>query len=107
MNKITAKEEEATAIIIGKFMPFHKGHKYCVQYGLKHYNKMTVFIDDFNPEPFGKGYISVDDRYQIINNEFGDKINLVKSKQQNPQDPSETEDFWNIWKMPADQLTTR
>jgi len=87
-----------TAIMIGKFMPLHKGHKYCIQYGIKNYDRMTVYIDDFNPEPFGKGYISVEDRYNIINNEFGDKINLVSSKQRNPQCPSETDDFWNIWK---------
>ena len=85
-------------IMIGKFMPLHKGHKWCIEEGMKLSSNFTVYIDDFNSEPFGKGYMSVKDRYDIICNEFKDNINIVCSENKNPQDPSETDNFWDIWK---------
>jgi len=85
-------------IIIGKFMPLHKGHKWCIQEGIQLSDDFTVYIDDFDPEPFGDGYLSLNDRCNIIKKEFGDTINVVCSKNKNPQDPSEAEDFWDIWK---------
>jgi len=84
-------------IMIGKFMPLHKGHKWCIEEGIKRSTNFTVYIDDFDSKLFGKGYMNVIDRYNIIKEEFGDKINIVYSKNKNPQEPN-TDNFWDIWK---------
>lgn len=92
------KRKKMKGIMIGKFMPMHKGHKRSIQEGIKRSSDFTVYIDDFDSTPFGKGYMSVEDRCKIIKDEFGDKFNVVCSKNKNPQDPSEIENFWDIWK---------
>jgi len=85
-----------TGIMIGKFMPLHIGHSYCIEYGVYNFDKMTVYIDDFDESPYDL-YISLDDRYTIIKKEFP-SANIVKAENKNPQSPDEDINFWQIWR---------
>lgn len=39
------------AVIIGKFMPLHKGHMYLIQSAIKQSAKVTVLVCTLNSEP--------------------------------------------------------
>lgn len=83
-----------SAYIIGKFFPFHLGHKYLIDTALEYSEKVTVIVGTLPTES-----IPGEVRYNWIKNTFKDnnRITIKWCNEILPQYPEEHPDFWNIW----------
>lgn len=85
-------------LIVGKFLPFHKGHEYAINFASEQVDLLYVFVDSpHSDKP------DIETRVKWIEqNQINNKIIVVGSSDffgcAMPQDPSEHPDFWNIWR---------
>ncbi|BAY10559.1 AAA family ATPase [Calothrix sp. NIES-2098] len=84
-------EKAATGMILGKFMPPHLGHQYLVDFARNYVNHLTVLVCSIKSEPI-PGHL----RYGWMREMFPD-VNVVHVTDENPQEPQEHPDFWQIW----------
>ncbi|BAY65857.1 ATPase/kinase involved in NAD metabolism [Calothrix brevissima NIES-22] len=84
-------EKAATGMILGKFMPPHLGHQYLVDFARNYVKHLTVLVCSIQSEPI-PGYL----RYGWMREMFPD-VNVVHVTDENPQEPKEHPDFWQIW----------
>ncbi len=79
-------------LIIGKFMPPHKGHEYMIRFAQEFAEQVHVVVDCVKGQPMEPVV-----RKQWLEDEIcGIKAYALPNFM--PQDPSETPDFWSIWK---------
>lgn len=81
-----------TGFVLGKFCPLHKGHMFLIDTALSHVEQLYIVVDNIMDD-----VIAVDKRMQWVKKEYPEAIVLTQPHSL-PQDPSETPDFWNIWK---------
>jgi len=81
-----------TGLIIGKFMPPHKGHLHLINTAKKHVKRLTVLVCSIAVEPI-PGQL----RYQWMQ-ELCPGVEVKHHTDENPQEPHEHPDFWNIWR---------
>lgn len=82
------------AVIIGKFMPLHKGHEHMINFALNFCSELTIIVDKIENEE-----IPVETRYNFLTEAFPQSHIHIKFMNKNmPQHPSECENFWKIWK---------
>ena len=79
-------------LVIGKFMPPHKGHEYLFRFARQYCEELTVVVDCLKTQT-----IEPTLRKQWIE-ELVTDINVIALQNYMPQDPSEVENFWDIWK---------
>lgn len=78
-------------LIIGKFMPPHKGHKYLVDFASYHVDELVVLVCSIKSEPI-PGRL----RHEWMKKEFP-QVEVRYVDDENPQEPHEHERFWEIW----------
>ena len=88
-NNLKPKYENV--VVIGKFMPMHKGHEFLFGFAKAHAKNVFVLVDN-TP----KDTIDVITRAEIIKLSHRE-LNVGYFQNKMPQDPSETPDFWKIW----------
>jgi HTH-type transcriptional regulator, transcriptional repressor of NAD biosynthesis genes len=83
-----------SAYVLGKFMPFHLGHKYLIDTALKHSRKVTVLVGTLPTES-----IPGEVRYNWIKETYQDnsRVEVKWCNEVLPEYPEEHPDFWNIW----------
>ncbi len=83
-----------SAYVLGKFMPFHTGHKFLIDTAIQYSEKVTILVGSIDSEPI-PGRI----RYQWVRDTYKDIDNVTVKwcNEDLPQYPEEHEDFWNIW----------
>jgi HTH-type transcriptional regulator, transcriptional repressor of NAD biosynthesis genes len=81
----------ATGMILGKFMPVHKGHQFLIDFALQQVERLTVIVGSLAEEPI-PGQL----RYEWLK-ELYPTVNVQHCTDENPQYPHEHPDFWNIW----------
>lgn len=81
-----------TGFVLGKFCPLHKGHMFLIDTALSHVDQLYIVVDNIMDD-----VIAVEKRIQWVKKEYPEAIVLTQSHPL-PQDPSETPEFWNIWK---------
>jgi NadR type nicotinamide-nucleotide adenylyltransferase len=79
-------------MVLGKFLPPHKGHLYLVNFARNFVDTLYVVVGTLDSES-----ISGKLRYQWMNALCPNCI-VIHLTDENPQDPSEHPDFWDIWK---------
>lgn len=84
--------KKTTGMLLGKFLPPHKGHMYLIDFAKNFVDELTVVIGSLESEPID-GYL----RYQWLK-ELQPDVNIVHLTEELPQEPSEHPDFWNIWR---------
>lgn len=82
---------KTTGLIIGKFFPLHLGHQYLIDFALQYVDRLTILVCTLNSESID-GYL----RYEWVKESFP-KAHVIHSTDENPQEPHEHPDFWNIW----------
>ncbi len=80
-------------LVLGKFMPLHSGHLYLVNMALAMVDELTIVID----MPHADAAIPQATRYDWLQ-ELVPQARILCLKDENPQTPEETEDFWPIWR---------
>lgn len=78
--------------VLGKFCPLHKGHMFLIDKALETCEKVYVVVDNIMDE-----VISVKKRIEWVRAQYP-QIEVFTQLRPLPQDPSETPDFWNIWR---------
>jgi HTH-type transcriptional regulator, transcriptional repressor of NAD biosynthesis genes len=81
----------ATGMILGKFMPVHKGHQFLIDFALQQVEQLTIIVGTLAEEPI-PGQL----RYEWVK-ELYPTANVQHCTDENPQYPHEHADFWNIW----------
>lgn len=81
----------AEGLILGKFMPIHKGHQHLIEFALERVEHLTLIVGTLASEPI-PGRL----RYQWVK-ELYPEADVRHCTDENPQYPHEHPDFWNIW----------
>ena len=81
-----------TGLVLGKFCPLHKGHMLLISTALSDVERLYIVVDNIMND-----VIAVDKRIQWVKNDYPEAIVLTQPHSL-PQDPSETPEFWNIWR---------
>ncbi len=81
----------ATGMILGKFMPVHKGHQYLIDFAKARVEQLTVIVGTLESEPI-PGLL----RYEWVKELYPD-VNVQHCTDENPQYPHEHPDFWKLW----------
>lgn len=79
-------------LVLGKFMPLHKGHEYLIRFAKQYCDQLVVVVDCLEHQT-----ISTDLRKSWIL-ELVTGVRVVALTECMPQDPSETPRFWEIWR---------
>lgn len=79
------------AVVIGKFMPLHKGHMHMIEQAALNSNVVTVLVCSLQSEPI-PGIL----RFSWMKQEFP-LLDVRHIWADLPQYPEEHEDFWSIW----------
>ena len=88
MNNITKK---TTGLVLGKFMPFHKGHQLLITFANNFVEQLYVVVD-----PIKNELIPVEKRGKWLKQTIPEMEVLYLTKY-HPQDPGEDPNFWQIW----------
>ncbi|MCI0529484.1 MAG: AAA family ATPase, partial [Nitrospira sp.] len=83
--------KSGTGLIIGKFMPPHLGHQYLIDFARCFVEQLTVLVCSIKVEP-----IPGELRYGWVQEMFPD-VKVLHVTDENPQEPQEHPDFWQIW----------
>ncbi|MFI6869347.1 AAA family ATPase [Nocardia sp. NPDC050406] len=85
-------------MVLGKFMPPHAGHVYLCEFARHWVDELTIVVGTLAAEP-----IPGADRYRWMRELFPFDT-VVHLTDENPQDPSEHPDFWNIWQASLERV---
>lgn len=79
-------------MVLGKFLPPHRGHQYLVDVARGYADDLTVVVGTLAKEPIPGAL-----RFAWMQELFP-RCRVVHLTDENPQDPSEHPDFWKIWR---------
>lgn len=79
-------------MVLGKFLPPHLGHLYLCDFARNYVDELTIVVGTLSTEP-----ISGEIRYEWMRSLYPN-YNVVHLDVDLPQDPSETVDFWDLWR---------
>ena len=79
-------------LVLGKFMPPHKGHEYLFRFAKEYCENLTIIVDCLKEQT-----ISPELRKSWIE-ELVTGVNVIALNKFMPQSPNEIENFWEIWK---------
>lgn len=80
-----------TGMLLGKFLPLHRGHVYLIDFARSYVDDLTVVVGTLKREP-----IPGERRYHWLCETFP-RVRVVHLTDDLPQEPSEHPDFWDIW----------
>lgn len=86
------KPQYKTGLVLGKFMPLHKGHEYLIRFAQQYCEQLTVVVDCL-----GGQTIDPLTRKSWVEQQCPG-VRVVALPSPTPQDPSETPQFWDIWR---------
>jgi NadR type nicotinamide-nucleotide adenylyltransferase len=81
----------STGMVLGKFMPIHKGHQYLIDYALDRVNHLTILVGTLKTEPI-PGHLRIEWVRELYP---GAEVHQITDE--NPQYPHEHPNFWEIW----------
>lgn len=81
-----------TGFVLGKFCPLHKGHMLLIDRAKESCQRLYIVVDNIMDD-----VISLNKRISWVKEEYPDAF-VVTQPHPLPQDPSETPEFWNIWR---------
>jgi HTH-type transcriptional regulator, transcriptional repressor of NAD biosynthesis genes len=81
----------ATGMILGKFMPPHRGHQHLIDRAREYVAELTILVCSLEREPI-PGRL----RYEWMK-EMYPELRVIHVTAENPSTPDEHPDFWEIW----------
>lgn len=78
--------------MLGKFMPPTLGHGYLGDFASAYCDDLTIMVESHDGQPVPGNL-----RYQWMKEMFPN-ANVIWCHEKLPQDPSETDEFWDIWR---------
>ncbi len=83
---------ETTGMLLGKFMPPHKGHQYLVDFARAYCDRLTVLVCSISSEPI-PGELRASWMRQLFPG-----CEVVHVTDELPQEPADAVDFWDQWR---------
>lgn len=83
--------KKTKGLIIWKFLPFHKWHKYLIDFARNYVDELYVLVCTLKAD-----IIPWEVRYKWVKDSFP-TVKVIHHTAENPQYPEEHTDFWNIW----------
>jgi len=90
MDKVN---ERTTGLVLGKFMPLHRGHQYLIEFADQYVDYLYVLVCSLERDPI-PGIV----RYDWVREMCHPRITVGWVVGEVPQEPSEHPDFWQIWR---------
>lgn len=85
-----------TGLVLGKFMPPHKGHEMLISFAYQFVDKLHIMVDNIDDGTFGESYIPGEQRVAWLQNKYP-HAEVVYLSSPMPQDPN-LPGFWQTWK---------
>jgi NadR type nicotinamide-nucleotide adenylyltransferase len=85
-------------MVLGKLMPPHMGHLYLVHFAKAHVERLAVVVEHVKGEPIPSAL-----RVAWMK-ELAPFAEIVHLEDENPQDPSEHPEFWEIWRASLERV---
>ncbi|MCB0336317.1 MAG: AAA family ATPase, partial [Bdellovibrionales bacterium] len=93
-----SNSKRTTGMVLGKFLPPHLGHQYLAEFAHNYVDDLTIVVGTLKNEP-----IPGELRFEWMKHMFpNDRV--VHLTDENPQQPHEHPDFWNIWKESLERI---
>lgn len=89
MEKIA--QAGSSGLIIGKFLPPHQGHQYLFDFARSYVDRLTILVCSLRTEPIPG------ERRAAWVREMIPSARVLHVTDENPQDPQEHPEFWQIW----------
>lgn len=84
-------------MVLGKFMPMHVGHEYLIHFARQYCDELVVVVDCLEGQT-----TSAELRKHVVQEQVPG-VTVVALTRNMPQDPSDTAEFWGIWKEALDE----
>lgn len=78
-------------LVLGKFMPLHRGHIHLIETAARQVDELTVLVCSIKSEPIAGAL-----RYGWVKEQFP-QLRVLHVTDKNPQEPAEHRFFWSIW----------
>src|ERR1044071_5376652 len=88
---LDARPQFATGMILGKFMPPHRGHQHLIDFARERVGELTILVCSLECEPI-PGRL----RYEWVT-EMCPNARVIHVTDENPSEPHEHPRFWEIW----------
>lgn len=85
-------------MVLGKFMPPHLGHQYLVDFARHYVDELAIVVEHVRDEPISSAL-----RFGWMRELFPN-CDVVHLLDENPQDPTEHVEFWEIWKRSLERV---
>jgi len=85
-------------LVLGKFMPPHTGHQYLIDFARRFVCDLSIVVGTLANEPIPGAL-----RYQWLQQLYPNN-RVLHLQDENPQNPSEHEHFWTIWKNSLEKI---
>lgn len=83
--------DKTRGFVLGKFMPPHLGHVFLFDFARHYVDELVIIVETQQGQP-----IPGELRFEWVREMFP-TVTVLHLTDENPQDPSEHPDFWNIW----------
>lgn len=96
----TSHEQRAKGrgMVLGKFMPPHLGHQYLVDFARHYVDELAIVVEHVRDEPISSAL-----RFAWMRELFPN-CDVIHLLDENPQNPSEHPEFWEIWKRSLERV---
>lgn len=88
----------STGLVLGKFLPPHKGHEFLINYAKNHSEKLYIVVDNVYDD-----FIPVDTRAEWIKS-ICPQASVLTIQKPLPQYPEEAENFWEQWQEELEKI---
>lgn len=85
------KQQSRTGMVLGKFMPPHKGHEFLLDFAKNYVTDLYIVVGSLDDEPIDGAV-----RHQWVQDMFPHET-VLHLTDENPQTPDEHPEFWEIW----------
>ena len=82
---------QTKGMVLGKFMPPHKGHVYLFDFARSYVDELAIVVETQRDQPIPGGL-----RFNWVCEMFPQST-VLHLTDENPQEPSEHPEFWQIW----------
>ncbi|MDO8571748.1 MAG: AAA family ATPase [bacterium] len=91
------KKGKKVGLVLGKFMPLHRGHEVLIHFASRYVDRLFVVVDNVPEDRYVTGYIPGHIRVAWVQRTCP-TAEVFYLPHVNPQEPSEHRQFWQIWK---------
>lgn len=94
LSATTGARARTRGVVLGKFLPPHRGHQFLIDFARHHCDHLTVLVCTLPNDP-----IPGELRYQWMREMFPQRsVSVVHVSEALPQTPEEHPEFWAIWR---------